>query len=157
MSVVNPAEPVDYTKVKTPSSYTCGKCGASGVKLWRDYQTFLNNQTLLCLNCACEEQGKVRTLTEDGASLYTDKVHHWYRTANSEPGWWHGFDPAKGPPENAIETKSDRERTDQIGWRIPAVPTEENDTFWGYTSVPEPGCIWWRNLPASVEKAAEHD
>ncbi len=37
--------------------------------------------------------------------------------------------------------------TDQIGNRIPAVPTEGGDTFWGYTSIPEPGCIWWRSLP----------
>ena len=38
-------------------------------------------------------------------------------------------------------------RTDQIGWYIPAVPAEENDTYWGYTSVPQAGCDWWRNLP----------
>lgn len=38
-------------------------------------------------------------------------------------------------------------RTDQIGMRIPAVPTEEGDTFWGYTSVPDAGCTWWRSLP----------
>ncbi|HYX22465.1 MAG TPA: hypothetical protein VFA98_16595 [Thermoanaerobaculia bacterium] len=38
-------------------------------------------------------------------------------------------------------------RTDQIGWFVPAVPTEEGDTYWGYTSVPETGCCWWRSLP----------
>lgn len=38
-------------------------------------------------------------------------------------------------------------RGDQIGSLIPAVPTEENDTFWGYTSVPQPGVEWWRALP----------
>ncbi len=38
-------------------------------------------------------------------------------------------------------------RTDQIGWCVPAVPTEENNTFWGYTSVPPAGCDWWRKLP----------
>lgn len=38
-------------------------------------------------------------------------------------------------------------RTDQIGWRIPAVPTKRNDTFWGYTSVPRDGVRWWRRLP----------
>lgn len=41
-------------------------------------------------------------------------------------------------------------KTDQIGWRIPAVPTEANDTYWGYTSVPEPGVQWWKRLPSSV-------
>ena len=62
-------------------------------------------------------------------------------------GWWNGYDPAKGVPEDAIETKASRRQTDQIGWRVPAVPTEENDTYWGYTSVPQPGCDWWANLP----------
>lgn len=37
--------------------------------------------------------------------------------------------------------------TDQIGWCVPAVPTKEGDTFWGYSSVPEDGCVWWRHLP----------
>lgn len=39
---------------------------------------------------------------------------------------------------------------DQIGWLVPAVPTEEGDTFWGYTSVPEAGVGWWRALPLEV-------
>lgn len=34
---------------------------------------------------------------------------------------------------------------DQIGWFVPAVPTEEGDTFWGYT--PAEGCVWWQGLP----------
>lgn len=38
-------------------------------------------------------------------------------------------------------------RTDQIGWRVPAVPTEENDTYWGYSSVPQAGLSWWERLP----------
>ena len=38
-------------------------------------------------------------------------------------------------------------RSDSIGWLVPAVPTEEGDTFWGYTSVPQPGVTWWRKLP----------
>lgn len=41
-------------------------------------------------------------------------------------------------------------RTDQIGWFVPAVPTVEGDTFWGYTSVPPEGCEWWRRLPTRV-------
>lgn len=154
MAVVNPAEPVDYTKVETPSSYKCGKCGAAGVKLWRDYQTFVCYQSLLCLDCACKEQDKTRTVTEDGLALYTGEVHHWYRTSDMPIGYWSGYDPKDGPPQDAIETKSQRVRTDQIGFRVPAVPTEENDTFWGYTSVPEAGCIWWGNLPTRMEKAA---
>lgn len=39
-------------------------------------------------------------------------------------------------------------RSDAIGWLVPAVPTETNDNFWGYTSVPEPAVQWWRRLPS---------
>jgi hypothetical protein len=34
-----------------------------------------------------------------------------------------------------------------FGWKVAAVPTEEGDTFWGYTSVPREGVIWWDSLP----------
>ncbi|HOI96943.1 MAG TPA: hypothetical protein PLA19_00355 [Candidatus Pacearchaeota archaeon] len=39
---------------------------------------------------------------------------------------------------------------DQIGWLIPAVPAEGNDTYWGYTSVPQAGCNWWDKLPTRL-------
>lgn len=38
-------------------------------------------------------------------------------------------------------------RSDQIGWHVPAVPLENEKGYWGYTSVPQPGCEWWRKLP----------
>ena len=41
-------------------------------------------------------------------------------------------------------------RCDQIGFRVPAVPTEDGDTYWGYTSVPEDGVNWWKRLPTRV-------
>lgn len=41
--------------------------------------------------------------------------------------------------------------TDQLVYLIPAVPTIEGDTFWGYTSVPEEGVLWWKNLPLRKE------
>lgn len=41
--------------------------------------------------------------------------------------------------------------TDQIGWLVPAVPTAEGDTFWGYLAVPSDGVAWWRALPTRVE------
>ncbi len=37
--------------------------------------------------------------------------------------------------------------TDTIGWLVPAIPVEGEDTFWGYTSVPQEGCDWWGALP----------
>lgn len=36
--------------------------------------------------------------------------------------------------------------TDQIGSYVPAVPDEEGLGYWGYTSVPETGCEWWKKL-----------
>lgn len=43
-------------------------------------------------------------------------------------------------------------RTDQIGWYIPAVPTEayspDYKEYWGYTTVPGPGVDWWKKLPS---------
>lgn len=79
--------------------YVCSVCGKSGVKLWRQYQTFANHIQLMCRACAESDQGK--------------KLEKGSR---------------------------------QIGWMVPAVPCEP-DTFWGYSSVPENGVIWWDNLP----------
>ncbi|MDD5649781.1 MAG: hypothetical protein PHF86_05075 [Candidatus Nanoarchaeia archaeon] len=108
----------NYAQATTPPGYKC-TCGATNCKLWREYQTFLNHQTLACAPCAAKEQQKdISTLNEKGLR------------------------------------QSDTGLTDNIGWRIPAVPTEEGDTFWGYTSVPLDGVIWWQNLPTlpSVKK-----
>jgi hypothetical protein len=43
--------------------------------------------------------------------------------------------------------RADGWRCDQIGWLVPAVPTEDGESYWGYTSVPEPGVQWWKRLP----------
>jgi len=40
-----------------------------------------------------------------------------------------------------------RSYTDQIGAMVPAVPDEEGESFWGYTSIPEAAGTWWRRLP----------
>lgn len=115
-----PLGPVDYSG-GAPDAYHCTLCGMSGVKLWREYSTFLNHQCLYCLECACkdEERDDVRP-SEDGRSLVQlQRFGH-----------------------------KDVEFTcDQIGGLVPAVPTEEGDTFWGYTSAPPPGCAWWWRLP----------
>lgn len=39
-----------------------------------------------------------------------------------------------------------------IEWLVPAVPTEDNETFWGYTSVPSDGVDWWKRLPLRIDK-----
>ena len=80
--------------------YACGGCGASGVRLWRDYQVYLDQSTLRCRRC-CE----------------------------------------------AHEGKPMPDQGDQIGWSVPAVPTPDGSTFWGYTSVPLVAVDWWKALP----------
>jgi len=42
---------------------------------------------------------------------------------------------------------NDGAKSHAIGWLVPAVPTEDNETYWGYTSVPDAGVAWWRALP----------
>lgn len=42
-------------------------------------------------------------------------------------------------------------RSDQIGSYIPAVPTEDASTCWGYTSVPYIAIEWWKRLPNGCE------
>lgn len=37
--------------------------------------------------------------------------------------------------------------TDKIGDYVPAVPIQEGDGYWGYTSVPYEGVKWWKRLP----------
>jgi hypothetical protein len=36
--------------------YRCGECGKADVRLWREYQTFLDHQTLRCVECAMANQ-----------------------------------------------------------------------------------------------------
>lgn len=39
---------------------------------------------------------------------------------------------------------------DQIGELVPAVPTPDGLSFWGYTSVPQDAVDWWYSLPIRV-------
>lgn len=98
----------------SPLPYRCSVCDASGVKLWRLYQTFYEHQKLFCAACALVDQ---RVDGEVDAEGYRESEHG---------------------------------KIDQIGWLVPAVPTEDGSTFWGYTSVPEDGVAWWRQLPTRI-------
>lgn len=103
-----------------PDWYKCRSCGTQGVKLWRLYQTFSVKPKLLCCHCAAKDQGKdIEGIDADGC--YQNKSKHSKVTFH----------------------------TDQIGWLVPAVPTEEGPAYWGYSSVPEAGVEWWRRLPTS--------
>jgi hypothetical protein len=105
---------VDYSQAVTPGRYRCGTCQVSGVKLWREYQTF--SPGLLCARCAAEDQGK------DISNIDAEGSH-----------------------------RGDMGRTDTIGWYVPAVPCEDGEGYWGYTSVPQAGVTWWRRLPTMAK------
>ncbi len=49
-------DPFSYADNSAPGGYECGECGALGVRLYRDYSTFLDHQTLLCRACACRDE-----------------------------------------------------------------------------------------------------
>lgn len=102
-------EPFSYSeRNKTPNGYVCS-CGANGVRLYREYNTFLDNQSLSCRACSIERYNK----------NHTDK--------------W--------------EPSHPEDKESAIGWVVAAVPTEDGETYWGYTSVPQDGCDWWYALP----------
>jgi hypothetical protein len=138
MSRVAPLGPVDYGSAQVPSLYHCGKCGNHGVKLWREYQTFLENQTLRCGDCACAEQSK------DGKAYGVRELEAGRVCVTTT------YDAEKQPQLHKIHGGSDV-GGDQIGWRIPAVPTEDGSTYWGYTSVPARGVAWWKRIPLRKE------
>ena len=48
--------PFRYAADTVPKDYRCDDCGASGVRLYRRYQTFLEGQVLRCRRCALENQ-----------------------------------------------------------------------------------------------------
>lgn len=101
-----PMHAIAYADRASPPEYTCGDCGKGGVRLWREYQTFLDHQTLRCVACALANQKREADALHDG---------------------------------------------DQIGWLVPAVPSEDGETLWGYTSVPASGVDWWYALPCAVK------
>lgn len=60
----------DHRPPKSPFTidYTCSKCKATGVKLWRDYQTCADAQELLCAKCAAPDV----VVDEDGLAELKD-------------------------------------------------------------------------------------
>lgn len=60
--------------------YTCSKCKAQGVKLWRQYQTVVDAQELLCAACAApgvEVDADGRAEREGDAGFRTDQIGSW--------------------------------------------------------------------------------
>lgn len=49
---------VNYDAVLPPHNYRCQKCGIHGVRLWREYNTFVCYNSLTCWDCAEGTDGK---------------------------------------------------------------------------------------------------
>lgn len=141
---------LDYSKNDTPYGYKCKRCPAEGVKLWRQYQTFANHIELLCIDCAEKDQKSFCKYSGGAERIRRDYDEIWKRDSypirlpNGEIGRSMKLDT---PEKNELSMLHMKATSDSIGWLVPAVPTEEDDTYWGYTSVPQPGVEWWQRLP----------
>lgn len=114
--------PVNYASGLAPKNYKCNACKVHGVKLWREYQTF--SPQLLCAECAIKDQTTGSTTISKLAAKGTIVVD-----------------------ADGMHLDEYGDRSDQIGWYVPAVPDEEGVGYWGYTSVPQAGVEWWKQLP----------
>lgn len=112
------------------SNYTCSGCGAQGVKLWRDYNTCASAVELKCAECATPDQIAYE------AKNYNDKNRDMLGSLDAD---------------GVFTFRSG----DQLGGLVPAVPTAEGDTFWGYSSVPDEEVEWWLALPTYRDDARE--
>jgi hypothetical protein len=52
--------------------------------------------------------------------------------------------------QGRVEPETHGRRRYQIGCRIPAIPTEDNDSYWWHSVFPEDGAQWWRRLPNTI-------
>jgi hypothetical protein len=121
----------------TPAGYECSACGAKSCKLWRQYQMFADSIQLKCARCTGAD---ISTLDDDGKI----ESPHYTKGGEVRVMKTNGLVDRIGHFGDDVPMP----RTDQLNSLMPAVPTEDGDTFWGYTSVPPDGCFWWRSLPS---------
>jgi hypothetical protein len=112
-----------YAGGEAPPEYKCSACAAQGCKLWRQSNTFADHLRLLCIDCGARDQDVVLEDVREDGTFRFTK------------------------------DRLDFHRLDQIWGLVPAVPCEDDDTYWGYSSVPEPGVQWWKRLPLRDERA----
>ena len=145
-------------KIST-DNYVCSVCGRRDVKLWRPYG---DTYPLICAECAEKMQAHYEydevIWFPDGEKGYKGRF-----TGNTIPlpKWTvddDGLVPSyEGPgPEGVPERKTDQLIVDLSSvsevyksgqtCMIPAAPVG-NNSFWGYMSVPEEVCKWWKELP----------
>jgi hypothetical protein len=109
---------IDYDAHTVPDNYRCTSCGAHGVKLWRQYPC-VDDSELECSVCVGQSQ-HVDVSTIDADGLIKTDIGHSNQIGQSSP--------------------------DSPG-RVPAVPTADGSTYWGYPKIPDKALAWWRRLP----------
>lgn len=80
-----------YYTNEVPEFYKCSGCGASDVKLWRQYNTCADSIELLCVTCACDNQKEVDHVDERGKQ-------HGEHGPHDSIGWLVPAIPCKGEP-----------------------------------------------------------
>lgn len=100
-----------------PRGYDCSRCEARGVKLWRQVTFVATNVELLCADCGRADQ-KLEPVEF--------QVDHEGNSPSKYLRDHHGC---------------------QLGNLLPAIPTEDGTTYWGFTSAPHASVCWWRALP----------
>jgi hypothetical protein len=102
--------------------YACHRCGVVDIKLWREYQTF--SVRLTCVDCL--------------AALLVEEADE------------RAFHPEDVAEDGTLASAVTGERTDQIGWWVPAVLDSEmlpELVFWGYSSARLSDYERWQELP----------
>lgn len=120
------------TKTNYRRDYICSSCGSTDVKLWRDYNTCASAVELKCAECATPTQVA-------------------YEAKNPDLYKGHGSGMSGLDADGVFAFREG----DQLGGLVPAVPTLEGETFWGYTSVPASEVEWWHALPTYRDDARE--
>lgn len=120
--------PITYEKLEIPDNYKCSRCAAHGIKLWRQYNTMASHLELLC--CRCANPKRAADMSIEGRSPVDDSI-----------------------PKHRSDQLDDV--VGKTGSLVPAVPTIDCDTYWGYSAVPVAGCAWWRALPRWPGDAAQ--
>ena len=107
-------------------------CTECGAHTVKLWREIHSGKVLRCVDCACKRVG-----------IDPDKVSPGGKYDNEETGL------------------SDQLYSSKTGVNLlPAVPDDTWTTFWGYTSVPEDGCAWWRYMPLRrppLPKAHKYD
>ncbi len=61
-------------------------------------------------------------------------------------------DDISGIDENGRFTDKNGITSNQIGWMVPSIPSEDSSFFWFYTLAPDSGRKWWLKLPTRPQK-----